>query len=94
MMLAFKSFLGFSVFTFILFGLTASDNKYKDYYKNSRSNALVSLCNESHLYQNTSQYTALAIKSNGYNSFPAVGNSSGNGCTANNYGDKINSRKR
>ncbi len=62
---AFKSFVGFSCFTFLLFGLTSNDNKYSNPQANKGS-AMFSLCGDSFIYQSsTSQLSTLAIKNNG-----------------------------
>jgi hypothetical protein len=61
---ALKSFLGFSCITFLLFGLTSSDNKYASHPQGNKGSAMVSLCGDSFLYQG-SGLSNLAIKNNG-----------------------------
>lgn len=63
---AFISFAGFSLFTFVIFGLTSSDNKYA--HANARSSGMLQLYGNSHLYNSTSSplgLSQLALRNNG-----------------------------
>lgn len=63
---AFTSFIGFSCFTFLLFGLTSRDNKYVHTPQANKGSAMFSLCGDSFLFQTSnSQLSTLAIKNNG-----------------------------